>query len=113
MAEEEIKQRIEKLKKILDKDPYLGNTFISFRDKKAARNISRYRKVKAISEIAHLDQILAHKSAAEVMVMEPSDDDVVALKEALEDLNRDYQTNETFSANLARLTEGLERVAGA
>ncbi len=113
MTEEEIKQRIEKLKKIFDEDPYLGNTFITFRDKKAARNISRYRKVKAISEIAHLDQILAHKSAAAVMVMEPSDEDVAALEEALTDLNLDYQTTETFRTNLALLTEALEKVAEA
>jgi len=113
MTNDEIQQRIQKLKKILDNDPYLGNTFLTFRDKKAARNISRYRKVKAISEIAHLDQLLAHKSAAEVMVMAPSDDDLSALKEALDDLNVEYQANENFRTLLAMLTDAMEKVAQA
>jgi len=111
MTEDEIKQRIEALKKIFDNDPYLGNTFTSFRDKKAARNFSRYRQVKAIIEMAHLDQLLAHKSASKVMVMEPSKDDIDALKGALEDLSLEYQATENFRTNLASLTEALQSVA--
>ncbi len=111
MTPEEIEQRIEKLKKILDEDSYLGNRYISFRDQRAARNVNRYKNVKAISQIAHLNQMLAHKSAADVMVMKPSDADKDALKEALDDLNGEYQDNEAFRTNLALLTEALENVS--
>ncbi len=111
MTENEIKQRIEKLKEIFDDDPYLGNTFTNFRDKKAARNFSRYKKVNAIIEMAHLDHLLAHKSASEVMVMEASKDDIDALKGAIEDLGLEYQANENFRTNLTLLTEALQKVA--
>jgi len=110
MTDNEIQQLIVKLKEIFDGDPYLGNTFISFRDQKAARNFSRYKKVSAIIEMAHLDHLLAHKSASEVMVMQPSKDDVDALRRAIEDLGLEYQDNESFRANLALLTKALQNI---
>jgi hypothetical protein len=111
MTESEIIARIERLQSILKDDPYLGKRFKNFDDLLAARDQSRYRRVTAILQCAHLKQLLSRKKAAEILVLAPSASDMQAVTEALKDLQVDFQHTETFRERLALLTDALEASA--
>ena len=110
-AHAEIIERIKRLKRLLEEDPFLGKTFDDPLEFNRAQALSIYGQVSAAAEIAHLAQLLAHHEAAAVVVLEPSEEDRQKLVTALEGLHADFAATDSFGRLLAKLTDALEEMA--